>query len=175
MSNKKINQIKVNTVLGIILALLFLGGLVWLASPSQRTNSPASPTLSDQSSLLSASEQAFDFGTISMAEGNVSHMFKVKNMSGEPVSVNKLYTSCMCTSAFLQTKDKRMGPFGMPGHGAMPRINQMINPGEEADVEVVFDPAVHGPAGVGQINRIVYLENDSGPLLELGITANVTP
>lgn len=174
MSNKKINQSKTNLILGIFVAILFLAGLVWLASPSQKS-SPTAPALGNQANLLSSSEQAFDFGTISMAKGNVSHVFKVKNMSSEPVPITTVYTSCMCTTAYLQAGDKRMGPFGMPGHGAMPRINQVINPGEEANVEVVFDPAAHGPAGVGQISRVVYLENDSGPLLELGITANVTP
>lgn len=56
-----------------------------------------------------------------------------------------------------------------------PSINQTINPGEEASVEVVFDPAAHGPAGVGQIQRTVTIENNTGKPLELGFSAVVTP
>ena len=63
----------------------------------------------------------------------------------------------------------------MPGHGAIPRINQTINPNEEAVVEVVFDPAAHGPAGVGRIGRTVVIENNSGAPVELSFIALVTP
>jgi len=63
----------------------------------------------------------------------------------------------------------------MPGHIAVPRINKSLNPGEEAIVEVVFDPTAHGPAGVGTIQRVVTIENNAGEPLELQFSAVVTP
>jgi hypothetical protein len=71
--------------------------------------------------------------------------------------------------------DKQFGPVGMPGHGVIPSINQSINPSKEAVVEVTFDPAAHGPAGVGQVERKVILENNTGEALEIQFVAIVTP
>ena len=63
----------------------------------------------------------------------------------------------------------------MPGHGFGPKIDETFLPGEEAVIEVIFDPSAHGPAGIGTVERAVYLENDSGLLLELLIKAVVAP
>lgn len=81
----------------------------------------------------------------------------------------------MCTSAALMMGGRRFGPYGMPGHGAIPRIDQTLNPNEEATIEVTFDPAAHGPAGVGKIQRTIIVENNAGQSLELNFTALVTP
>lgn len=81
----------------------------------------------------------------------------------------------MCTTALLAIGEKQFGPFGMPGHMAIPRIDQNIEPNKEATVEVVFDPAAHGPAGVGLIQRLVTLENNAGESVELQFSAVVTP
>ena len=42
-------------------------------------------------------------------------------------------------------------------------------------VEVVFDPTAHGPAGVGKIERVVTLENNSSSDLNIMFSAFVTP
>ncbi len=160
-------------VIGII-ALLLLGGVVWIARPDSQSTAA---TLSTSSNGTLTVEEAnnYDFGTISMAAGKVTHSFKIKNTGNETVTINKMYTSCMCTTALLKKGDKQFGPYGMPGHGAIPKIGQAINPNEEATVEVIFDPAAHGPAGVGRIERAVYLENNAGDPIELMFVASVTP
>ena len=81
----------------------------------------------------------------------------------------------MCTEATLKIGSRAAGPFGMPGHGFAQRISETIRPNEEAAVEVVFDPAAHGPAGVGRIERAVYLENSASEALQLKFSATVTP
>ena len=63
----------------------------------------------------------------------------------------------------------------MPGHGFVPSADVVLNPGETAEVEVISDPAAHGPSGIGRIERSVYLEGDAGSLVELRIRATVTP
>lgn len=173
------------TLIGIVIAIIVLGGIVWFARPKPtggdgmaRPGSQSTPPalLSPNSDgMLSAEETSFDFGTISMAAGKVEHAFKIKNASSEPLVIEKIYTSCMCTTAALVVGGKRFGPYGMPGHGFIPKINEKMDAGEEAIIEVVFDPAAHGPAGVGRIQRTITIENNAGQPLELGFTALVTP
>lgn len=131
-------------------------------------------TASSGEVLLSVAETSFDFGTISMAKGDVTHQFKIKNATTTPVTITKLYTSCMCTSAALyKNENKIAGPFGMAGHG--PKISKTLGVGEEMIVLETFDPKAHGPAGIGQIEREVYLETENGSPLILSFKANVTP
>src|SRR3989344_5925623 len=109
---------------GIIIVLV---GIVWFARPaSQVTGTGAQNTKSqvNDSSVLTAEETSFDFGAISMAKGNVTHLFAIKNPGADPATISKIYTSCMCTTASLMINGKTSaGPFGMPGHAAIPRIN----------------------------------------------------
>lgn len=160
-------------IIGII-ALLLLGGVVWIARPNSQSTA-ATLSTSNNGTLTVEEANNYNFGTISMAAGKVTHSFKIKNTGNETVTINKMYTSCMCTTALLRKGDKQFGPYGMPGHGAIPKIGQAINPNEEATVEVIFDPAAHGPAGVGRIQRTVTIENNAGQPLELGFTVLVTP
>lgn len=161
------------TILGVIAAVVILGGLIYLARPDARNNGTA--LLQSNGTLTVEEANNYDFGTISMAAGEVARQFKIKNTGSEPVVITKLYTSCMCTTATLSVGEKRLGSFGMPGHGAIPRVDQTLLPGEEAEVEVVFDPAAHGPAGVGKIQRVVTIENSAGRAIELSFAAMVTP
>lgn len=168
------NSQKSNIIMvGIVIGVLVLGVLViFLAKPSalnQSTQASFSP------SELTVDLKEYDFGTISMAKGRVSATFQVKNSSAQDVTIKKMYTSCMCTSATLIKGNERFGPFGMPGHGFIPNINQAIRAGEEAQIEVTFDPAAHGPSGVGAIARDVLVETSDGAKLLMEIRAVVTP
>lgn len=127
------------------------------------------------STVISIDSSSYDFGTISMAKGDVAHEFKIKNTSEERVEIKKVYTSCMCTSAWFLKGETNKGPFGMQGHGYVPPVNEFLEPNEEAIIRVVFDPAAHGPAGVGSISRVVYVEGSSSRLAELNFSANVKP
>jgi len=155
-------------------ALIFLG-LVWYAAPS----SPGAPAKVDSGrevALTAEEPTSYDFGSISMAKGIVSHVFQMKNSGTEPILIKKIYTSCMCTEAvFIGADGKQFGPFGMPGHGGTAGIlAKTIRPGETFAVKALFDPAAHGPAGIGPIERIVYLETSRGTK-ELEIKALVQP
>jgi hypothetical protein len=161
------------TIIGIGITLFVILVLVLVAQPSEQADSIASQAPNPGS--LTAEETSFDFGTISMANGKVSHIFNLENIGIEPVTIKKMYTSCMCTTASLNLRNESFGPYGMAGHGFIPPINKSISPGEEGRVEVVFDPAAHGPAGIGKIQRVVTIENNSGSPLELNFTAMVTP
>lgn len=169
----KKNIIPIVTVLSVA---LFLGGLFVLGRG--RTGAPPKEPKAFQVSLpsvLAASEPAYDFGTISMAHGKVQYAFAVRNTSAEPIELERLYTSCMCTTVRFMQGGAATGPFGMPGHGFVPPLKKMLQPGEEATLEVTFDPAAHGPAGIGKIERTVRLEPKAGAPVEFAIAANVIP
>ncbi len=159
---------------GIILFLL----IIFFVGQNTATNSASSSDKKNSGkiqSALTATEQFYDFGTISMAKGKVTHQFKIFNKNAEAITVTKLYTSCMCTTAKLTHGERTIGPYGMPGHGFIPSINEKINSEEETRVDVTFDPAAHGPSGVGVIERVVYLEQKSASPLTLTIKATVKP
>ena len=166
------------TIIGAIAALVILSGLTWVLKPSLFQRSGSAENQPATSGMIGVAEDFFDFGTISMSAGKVTRKFTLKNSSDAPVRVTKLFTSCMCTQASIATQNDRRGPFGMQGHGGnIPKINLEIKPGETAEVEAVFDPAAHGPAGVGKVRRVVYVETDSSeaPEIQLSFEANVTP
>ena len=184
---------KMKVVIGACAAILVLGGLIIAAMPQPASNvaqpasnvaQPASNVAKTVESTASASstgalrarETNFNFGSISMAAGKVTHLYRFRNSGAEPIVLGKMYTSCMCTTAALvKSSGRKFAPVGMPGHTPIPALNETLQPNEEAMVEVVFDPAAHGPAGIGPIDRVVTIEHSAGQPLELAFAANVTP
>ncbi len=156
-------------VIGISIGII---GLLILALVLSQSNRPSGGN--NTTSQLQATESSFDFGSISMAKGKVNKIFTFKNNTASVITAKKLYTSCMCTKATFTKGDKVFGPFGMPAHGIIPGFGQTIEPGQEAQVEVVFDPAAHGPAGVGPIERQAILETSDGQMV-FKFKAQVTP
>jgi|SRR3990167_6569982 len=159
-------------VIGIIASLgLLFGGLLWMSRPVAKPQ-----VLATSTGKLTASETSWDFGTVSMAKGVVIKKFSVTNTDAIPATATKLFTSCMCTKAVLWVNGKEWGPYGMPGMGpAIPDIAAEIAPGQTAEVEVTFDPAAHGPAGVGQIERQVTVQQNGQSSLTFNIRALVAP
>ncbi len=163
-------------ILIVIVAIIALGGLIWIGRPDAKLAVPVPETSGTGSGILAVmGESKYDFGSISMKNGIVKNTFTIKNDGAEPINLSKMYTSCMCTTATLMLRGAQWGPVGMPGHGGVPPIDQEINPDEEATVEVAFDPAAHGPAGVGRIEREIIIESSGGEPLRFGFSALVTP
>jgi len=135
--------------------------------------------ISDNSSsraVLIAPETFYDFGTIQMKNGKVSYSFNIINGGGTDILLERVTTSCMCTVAYIVNKNEKIGPFGMPGHGGqVPKSNYTIRAGETLEIEAVFDPNAHGPAGIGLIERVIKLEYGNGEILNLNFKAVVTP
>lgn len=136
---------------------------------------PTVPAAAPGAGALTAKELSFDFGEISMAAGKVSHRYWFANASQAAVTIQRIYTSCMCTTAKLVKGLHVIGSYGMAGHGPNPEINESLAPGEPAYVDVVFDPAAHGPAGLGRTERVVTIEPRTGAPLQLGFVARVRP
>jgi hypothetical protein len=124
-------------------------------------------------SSLRSDQVSHDFGDIPIDGGVVETVFQVEN-DGEETRLVAVYTSCGCTSAVLEFGDgSTVGPFGMPGHGDPLEIGRTLAPGESFLVKLAFDPAAHGPQGLGNVMRVVSLHTRGGATAELTITANV--
>ena len=158
--------------IGVAATIVIVIGVAAFTKP---TSPPTSANASQQTGALISDESSTDFGTLSMAKGTASRSFTIRNTGTGPVTITKLYTSCMCTTATLSLGGRDIGPFGMQGHGIVPSFKETIAAGEQGNVTVVFDPAAHGPAGVGNIARTVFIENDAGQPLEFNFTARVIP
>ena len=163
-------QVKIAIIAGV--AVVGLGTLLLLNQPSEHDQMKGT---SAEHNVLQSDKSSHDFGTISMKDGKVKTIFKVKNSTAEAITLTKLYTTCMCTEAKLMVNGVSEGPFGMPGHGSVPTFLQKLEPNQEAEVEVEYDPNAHGPSGVGRIERQVIVEGNDGKLATLNIIANVTP
>lgn len=167
-------------LISLIVIIAGVAGLVWWSkSAGDGAPNSAAGVRAEQNAaggFLSAEETLYDFGTISMQNGNVSKIFRVANSSDRDIKLESVTTSCMCTNAYiLNSNGNRKGPYGMPGHGMVPKVNEIIKAGETREIEVVYDPNAHGPAGVGRIDRFIWLVDETGNKLELEIKANVTP
>lgn len=100
-------------------------------------------------------EPIFDFGLIRYGD-KVSHVYKIKNSGSADLEINKVATSCGCTSA-QTSKDN-------------------LSPGEEAELAVTYDSAVmSGAHAKGEQERIIYVKtNDpASPMAEARIKAYV--
>lgn len=97
----------------------------------------------------------YDFGQVKF--GDVpEHTFNVKNTGDQNLEIKGVTTSCACTK------------------GEMKESN--IIPGEQAELVVSFDPAVHGDdSDMGELTRTVYItSNDSNQEeIEVKIYADV--
>jgi hypothetical protein len=161
----------------LIIAILLVGLFLWKGKKSPATGALATIQGDTTEASITGPIPAYDFGLVSMAKGNVEHDFAITNTTDSDITINQAETSCMCTEAFLKLPGgKEMGPYGMPGHGSSfsRSVGAVIKPGEVIFVKVIFNPAAHGPAGIGKIERIVTLSSGRGPLT-MQFRAEVTP
>ena len=165
----------------IIITLIVVAVIGYLLVLSYQKSSSSAASVQGVSqtgaqSALAASSTFYDFGTISMKNGNVTKDFTFTNPGNSDVSIKGVETSCMCTSALLVEADgSTKGPFGMAGMGGMTSTDDTVKAGESRTLRVVYDPNAHGPAGVGDIDRFITVNDASGGTLRFEIKAVVTP
>lgn len=164
-------QIKTITI-SLILFAAVISALIWFKSDNPK-NAAIDNIISG--GILTAKEINYDFGNVGIKNGLVSHDYILENASDKPVKIGEVSTSCMCTSAELKIGNKTYGPFGMRGHGGVVKANIVVNPGEKVVVKAIFDPAAHGPAGIGEVFREIYIDTGADRPFILSFRANVTP
>lgn len=164
-------------IIGLIV-LVAVGGLFAWGARNRGTSAAAVQGVRQggAKSQLVLSENFYDFGRISMRDGEVVRDFTLTNPSSDVV-IERVITSCMCTAAFIVNVDgATLGPFGMPGHsGIVPAANVAMKAGESKTIRVVYDPNAHGPAGIGPVDRFVMIKDSIGGELQIEVKALVTP
>lgn len=149
----------------IILTGVILGGGIFLLSSSG--SGPAQITVS-RNAKAEVSEKTFDWGNIPYSGGNATKTFTIKNIGSDTLKLTGVKTSCVCTKAQAIIDGKTSPYFSMHSTSAW---TGEVTPGKEAQLTVIFDPAFHGPSGVGPIERLVSLETNDvqNPSLEFSL------
>lgn len=139
-------------------SLIFLvGGIIILGGKGSISSQSASAS-STEISGIEVSPQSYDLGNVPINGGNITKDYEVKNTTDKTIKLKKVATSCMCTKAKVTAGGKESKLFGMEGMGDLnPPVNIEIASGEMIKVTAIFDPAAHGPQGVGPIDRSVIL------------------
>ncbi len=80
----------------------------------------------------------------------------------------------MCTLARLVQGATASEWYSMPmKDSSLTNTSTRLRSGEPAYVEVTIDPAAHGDAGLGPMQRSVLLQTESGQRIQLDLTAEV--
>lgn len=105
--------------------------------------------------IVDVNPKTTDLGTVVYGEVPTA-TFTFTNYTSESLNITRVSTSCECTSAEVAKTE--------------------LDPYESMEVEVSFNPAVHGDdTDLGDITRTIYLDTDNEdyPQITANITANV--
>lgn len=139
-------------LLGIILATLVIlvGGIFLLGRGQEKVLGEVSG--------LEVTPSSYDLGEVPINGGIVAKEYEAKNTTEKTIRLKKIATSCECTSAKVRVGEKETRFFGMEhAMDKNPPVNLEVGAGQTAIVTVNFDPAAHGPEGVGPFERVVWL------------------
>ena len=153
-------------ILGII-TLTILGLGAWVLSRPVGIEVEKS----DQAKV-EVTEKTYDWGEIKINGGNVQKVFLIKNTGVGILKLSGVSTSCMCTTAQVIIDGKGSPFFAM--HQKSSWVGE-IPVGKEAELKIVFDPAFHGPSGIGAMTRQIEIETNDmdNPKLEFVLKGNV--
>ncbi len=155
-------------ILLALVTILILGGGVILISGIS-TTSTGIMTSTKAKAIAPVMEYAW--GNIPYAGGYATKSFSIKNTGTEVLKLTNVKTSCHCTKANLTIDGKDSPYFGMSGVSSW--IGE-VAPGKEAKLNVVFDPAFHGPQGIGPVERYVSVETNDASKSKLTFTLTGT-
>ncbi len=156
------NQTKLFVGLTITTLFILFAGVYFF-----NTTNPSTITMS-ANTKVSVDQKTHNWGKIPYSGGNINKTFTIKNIGTDTVKLNNIKTSCTCTKARITIDGKDSPYFSM--HAASSWVGE-IPSGKEATLTVIYDPAFHGPSGVGPIERLISVEtNDkNNPKLEFSL------
>ncbi len=162
----------------VLFSLLLISAFVLLAGCNSNTDASKALSLKDKQSngFVTISQNNLDLGDIPIFGGKVTTKFSFRNDGDEALVILDGVSSCMCTEA--QIKASVLSPkIVMPGHGgSISPIDEVFEPGEEAELIATFDPLAHGPNALGPIMRDITLRTTSSktPQVKFVFQGNVT-
>lgn len=154
-------------ILIVLVMLGIFGGAIFISSSSKtETKAVLSKT---NGAKISIDHKEKKVGNIGYSKGILYHVFPIKNTGTENLEIANMFSSCMCTKTFLKVTGKDGPSFGMRGASAPSSWVGVLKPGESGEIIAAFNPAYHGPSGVGEVTRTVSFEtNDPDqPYVEL--------
>lgn len=136
-------------IVAILFAVIMAISSYW-ATPVDKVQNTGAETIE----IKLGHEITNDFGDIDQQDGNFVQSYRLINSSNVPMQINGAKTSCACTKVKIKEKSFGMHSFDTP--------TLSLNPGESEIIEVIFDPALHGPFGKGSIKRTITLSSPGG-------------
>ncbi|PJE63888.1 hypothetical protein COU89_00850, partial [Candidatus Roizmanbacteria bacterium CG10_big_fil_rev_8_21_14_0_10_45_7] len=121
---------------------------------------------------ITTAETKKDLGVVTIKKGVVTTEFVIKNEGKSDLVVDKLSSSCGCTSASLVYHGTEGPQFYMAGHGQAepdPNWKVSIAPGDKAKIKVYYDPTVH-PDLTGPVTREVSIHSNDPVDFETTLT-----
>lgn len=112
-----------------------------------------SPTLhAEAAKTLLADVSSYDLGKLSETDSPVSHTFRLRNVSGEPLRIKRVRTTCGCTAASYDST--------------------LIASGEEVMITLTYNPK--NRPGTIDVDGFVYIEGcDRQPMARLSFYGEV--
>jgi len=156
-------------VLWVILITIFLFGIVVYFGTKMGSTTEV---VSDSKVELFVESKTYDWGTIDYNAGIVTKSFEIQNTGNDVLKLYDVKTSCMCTTAQLKTLKETSSKYGM--HEKSSEVFE-VNPGEKVELLIEFDPAFHGPSGVGPVTRTITMNTNAvnNPTLTFDLTGIV--
>jgi len=99
----------------------------------------------------------YDLGNVEYSGGIVQREARLENRGEENLKISSIKTSCGCTEAQIIRGGNKSKKFGM--HPNTLTWSETIPPGEEATLRIFYDPAAHGPEGIGPFRRAIWIES----------------
>ena len=119
----------------------------------EQIDSIMNPTLHAEASRILLTDQvSYDLGKLNETDGSVSRTFCLRNVSGKPLSISRVRTTCGCTVAAYDTA--------------------AIAVGEEVQITLSYNPK--NRPGTIDVDAFVYVEgNDRQPMARLSLYGEV--
>jgi len=139
----------------ILFFILFILGIIGVVAYGYLKATPGAGNQTN-TPKIEISPASYDFKEIEFGK-IVNYTFKIKNSGSEILEIERVATSCGCTTAKVSERK--------------------INPGQEAELLVAYDTAAmgDGPHGKGNQERIIYIKSNdpNNPQINVTISAYV--
>lgn len=147
------------TVIALLIGCIGMGQAVKAQSALSYSREKADslvnpPVMKEAENLLRFDKTVLNIGTLTEDDAPKTYRFTCTNVSGKPLVLTRVKTTCGCTSADVQTGE--------------------IKPGETRSIGLTYHPKNH--PGTVDANAFVYLSaSDKTPAARLTLTGNVLP
>lgn len=116
----------------------------------------------DDRPIIFLNLESINLGDVSEAKGEMNTTFEITNTGKSDLIINKLDTSCGCTSTTIVFAGKEGPRFAMTGHGIDSPTDWSVTipQGQSAQLKVYYNPSVHKDFRGEAVREIYIFSND---------------